>query len=167
MRSGTNYTGVCSLCSMRYRGETGFNAHYGPAPVTETSESKEECGSVQLWSGDDRREASYQTAQRGPEDSQWHGQWPAHQWPQWAHCSGLPATGPGGHLEQRQRQRDWTIVRSTEIFFQTFTFIKHLTLVQCWHHIWLWILTPLPSSWQGTELMSEKLPTHFFPFIKQ
>ena len=27
MRSGTNYTGVCSLCSMRYRGETGFNAH--------------------------------------------------------------------------------------------------------------------------------------------
>ena len=27
LRSGANYTGVCSLCSMRYRGETGFNAH--------------------------------------------------------------------------------------------------------------------------------------------
>ena len=27
MRAGANYTGVCSLCAMRYRGETGFGAH--------------------------------------------------------------------------------------------------------------------------------------------
>ena len=27
LRAGANYTGVCSLCAMRYRGETGFGAH--------------------------------------------------------------------------------------------------------------------------------------------
>ena len=26
-RSGANYTGTCTLCQKRYRGETGFNAH--------------------------------------------------------------------------------------------------------------------------------------------
>ena len=26
-RAGTNYTGTCTLCERRYRGETGFNAH--------------------------------------------------------------------------------------------------------------------------------------------
>ena len=26
-RAGANYTGTCTLCEMRYRGETGFNAH--------------------------------------------------------------------------------------------------------------------------------------------
>ena len=26
-RAGTNYTGTCTLCDKRYRGETGFNAH--------------------------------------------------------------------------------------------------------------------------------------------
>ena len=26
-RSGANYTGTCTVCHMRYRGETGFNAH--------------------------------------------------------------------------------------------------------------------------------------------
>ena len=27
LRAGANYTGVCSLFAMRYRGETGFSAH--------------------------------------------------------------------------------------------------------------------------------------------
>ena len=26
-RSGANYTGTCTVCHKRYRGETGFNAH--------------------------------------------------------------------------------------------------------------------------------------------
>ena len=26
-RAGANYTGTCTICDMRYRGETGFNAH--------------------------------------------------------------------------------------------------------------------------------------------
>ena len=27
LRAGANYSGVCTICSMRYRGETGFSAH--------------------------------------------------------------------------------------------------------------------------------------------
>ena len=27
LRAGANYTGVCNICDMRYRGETGFSAH--------------------------------------------------------------------------------------------------------------------------------------------
>ena len=27
LRSGANYTGICTICNMRYRGETGFSAH--------------------------------------------------------------------------------------------------------------------------------------------
>ena len=27
LRAGCNYTGVCNICDMRYRGESGFSAH--------------------------------------------------------------------------------------------------------------------------------------------
>ena len=56
LRAGANYTGVCNICDMRYRGETGFSAH-----------ARIECHEKQIRANDQKNSMAQHLAQHHPD----------------------------------------------------------------------------------------------------
>ena len=56
LRAGTNYTGACNICQMRYRGETGFSAH-----------ARIDCHEKQIWANDQRNSMAQHLSQHHPD----------------------------------------------------------------------------------------------------
>ena len=55
LRAGANYSGVCSICSMKYRGETGFSAH-----------ARIDCHEKEIRSNDQRNSMAQHLTQKHP-----------------------------------------------------------------------------------------------------